>query len=102
MLNLTEENKKQEPCRQHSTVSLIKYQNQYPKVWIIPKEIRFYQKNDTQKSGRSPKRYPKIRETQKGTQNNGTSPYQDICKLPPSQLMSTVTDDRQPVKNNTW
>ena len=27
-LNLTEENKKQEPCRQHSTMSLIKYQSQ--------------------------------------------------------------------------
>ena len=61
-LNLTEENKKQEPCRQHSTMSLIKYQNQYPKIWIIPKEIKFYQKNDTQNSGNSPKRYPKIQE----------------------------------------
>ena len=42
------------------------------------------QKNYTQKSGNSPKRYPKIREQpQKSTQNNGTSPYRDICKLPP-------------------
>ena len=43
-LNLTEENKKQEPRRQHSTMSLIKYQNQYQKIWIILKEIKFYQK----------------------------------------------------------
>ena len=35
-LNLTEEKK--------GTISLIKYQNQYPKIWIIPKEIKFYQK----------------------------------------------------------
>ena len=62
MLNLTEENKKQEPCRQDSTMSLIKYQNQYPKIWIIPKEIKFYEKYDTQKFWKSPKRYPKIRE----------------------------------------
>ena len=61
-INLTEENKKQEPCRQHSTMSLIKYQNQYPKIYIIPNEIKFYYKNDTQKSGNSPKRFPKIRE----------------------------------------
>ena len=51
---------KQEPCRQHSTVSLIKYQNQCPKIWIIPKETKFYQKNDTQKSENNPKWYPKI------------------------------------------
>ena len=44
--NLTEENKKQEPFRQHSTMSLIKYQNQYPKIWIILKEIKFYQKKN--------------------------------------------------------
>ena len=43
-INLTEETKKQEPCREHSTMSLIKYQNQYPKIWIIPKEIKFYPK----------------------------------------------------------
>ena len=47
---MTEENKKQEPGRQHSTLS---YQNQYPKIWIILKEIKFYQKHDTQKSGNS-------------------------------------------------
>ena len=42
------------------------------------------QKNDTQKSGNSPKRYPKIWEQPpKSTQNNGTSPYRDTCKLPP-------------------
>ena len=51
-LNLTEGNNKQEPCMQHSTMSLIKYQNQYPQIWIILKEIKFYQK----------KLYPKIRE----------------------------------------
>ena len=43
-LNLTEENKKQEPCRQHYTMSFIKYQNQHQKIWIILKEIKFYQK----------------------------------------------------------
>ena len=36
-LNLTEENKKQVPCRQHSIMPLIKYQ--YPKIWIIPKGL---------------------------------------------------------------
>ena len=42
------------------------------------------QKNETQKSENSPKRYQKIREQpQKSTQNDGTSPYRDICKLPP-------------------
>ena len=41
-------------------------------------------KNDTQKSGNSPKRYTKIREQpQKSTQNNGTFSYHDIRKLPP-------------------
>ena len=55
ILNLTEENRKPEPCRQHSTMSFkIKYQNQYPEICIIPKEIRLHQKkNDTQKSGNS-------------------------------------------------
>ena len=54
-------------------MSLIKYQNQYQKLWNILKEIKFCQKNDTQKSGNSQemtpknleiaqKRYPKIRE----------------------------------------
>ena len=55
---------------------------------ILPKndtqKSRNSQKNDTQKSGNSPKRHPKIREQpQKSTQNNGTSPYRSICKLPP-------------------
>ena len=58
-LNLTEENKKQEPCRQHSTMSLIKYRSQYPKIWIILKRNQILPKNDTQKSGNSPKRHPK-------------------------------------------
>ena len=59
-LNLTEENKKQEPCGQHSTMSSIKYQNfNNPKIWIIPKNIKFYQ-NDTQKSGNTPENVPKI------------------------------------------
>ena len=41
------------------------------------------QKNYAQKSGNSSKRYPKIQEQpQKNIQNNGTSPYHDICKLP--------------------
>ena len=39
-----EENKKQEPCRQHSTMSFIKYQNQYQKIWIVLKEIKLFQK----------------------------------------------------------
>ena len=43
--NLTEQNKKPEPCKQHSTMSFkVKYQNQYPKIWIFPKEIKLYQK----------------------------------------------------------
>ena len=58
-LNLTEENKNQEPCNQLSTTSLTKYQNQYSKIWIIPKEIKFYQENDTQKSENTPKKLPK-------------------------------------------
>ena len=58
-LNLTEQNKKQEPYRQHSTMSLIEYQNQYPKIWIIPKEIREHPKKRTQKSGSTLERYPK-------------------------------------------
>ena len=47
-----------------------KYQNQYHKIWIILKEIKFYQKmipknpgiakNDTQKSGSNPQKVPKI------------------------------------------
>ena len=49
-LTLTEENKKQEPERQYSTVLLIRYQNQYPKIWIIPKQIKFHRRW-----------YPKIR-----------------------------------------
>ena len=65
---LTEENEKQEPCRQHSTLSLIKYPNQYPKIWIL-KGIKVYQK----------KWYPKIRKhPQKSTQNDETSPYHEI------------------------
>ena len=49
-------------------------------------------KNDTQKSRNSPKRYPKIREQPpKSTQNNGTSLYHDICKLPP-EVPSDISD----------
>ena len=51
-------------------------------------------KNDTQKSeniqksGNSPKRYPKIRkQPQKGTQNNGTSPYPKQWHIPVSRHM---------------
>ena len=40
-LNLTEEKR--------NKISLIKYQNQYPKIWLIPEEIKFYQENDAQK-----------------------------------------------------
>ena len=59
-LSLTEENKKQEPCRQHSTMSLIEISKPIPKnldySWrnqILPK------KNDTQNSGNSQKMIPK-------------------------------------------
>ena len=64
-----------EPCRQHSTMSL-KYQNEYPKIWITFKEIKFYQKeNNTQKSGNSQKMTPKnSRIAQKGTQKSGSNP----------------------------
>ena len=51
-------------------MSLIKYQNQYQKIWIILKEIKFYQKmipknpgiaqKATQKSGSNPEKVPKI------------------------------------------
>ena len=57
----------------------------------IPHNLDYFErkqilpKNDTQKSGNSPKSYPKIQEQPpKSTQNNGTSPYHDIFKLPPS------------------
>ena len=68
-LNLTEENKKPEPCRLHSTMSFkIKYQHQCPEIWIIPKEIKLYQKM-----------MPKNLEApRKGTQNNDTSSYQSM------------------------
>ena len=55
-------------------MSLIKYQNQYPKIWIIPQEIKFYQKHDTQKSGNSRKRYPQIREHSKKVPKNPGAP----------------------------
>ena len=51
-INLTEENKKQEPCRQHSTMSLLKYQNQYPKIWNILEKSNFT-KNMIPKKGYS-------------------------------------------------
>ena len=41
---------------------------------MIPENPGIAQKG-TQKSGSNP---------QESTQNNGTSPYHDICKLPPS------------------
>ena len=49
---------------------------------MIPQNPRIAQKG-TRKSGSTPKKYPKIREyPQKCTQNNGKSPYRDICRLP--------------------
>ena len=55
-----------------------------PKNLVILKEIKLYQEIDTQKYGNSPERYPKIQDQpRKSTQNNGTSPYHDICKLIP-------------------
>ena len=69
-LNLTEENKKQEPCRQHSTMSSIKYQNQFPKIWIICEEIKFYKK----------KWYPKIWEQSKKVPKNLGAP-QKVPKI---------------------
>ena len=66
-------------------MSLIKYQNQYPKIWIILKGIKFYQKNDTQISGNNEKLIPRnlgiaekvpknLGATQKGTQKSGGNP----------------------------
>ena len=67
--NLTEENKKQEPERQHYTMSLRKYQNQYPKSRSFQIKTNFTKrmilKNPgisqkyTQKAGCTLKRYPK-------------------------------------------
>ena len=89
-LSLTEENKKQEPERQHSTMSLSKYQNQYPKSGSFQIKTNFTKKMIPKdgiiwnKPKRYPKRLPKIREhPKKTTQNNGTSPYHDVLKLPP-------------------
>ena len=48
------ENKKQEPCRQHSTM--------LSKVWIILKEIKFYKKMKPKNPGIAKQWYPKIRE----------------------------------------
>ena len=67
---MTEEKKKPQPCRKHSTISLkIIYQSQYPEIWIISKEIKLYKKmtpqnpgiaeKGTQKSEAPEKRYPK-------------------------------------------
>ena len=56
-------------------MSLIKYRNQYQKIWIIIKEIKFYLKNDNQKSGNSQKMIPKNPGiAQKGTQKSGINP----------------------------
>ena len=72
---MTEENKKQEPYRQHSAMLLIKYQNQYPKIWIILYEIKFYQKKLIPKNQRKPKVIPKNPGiAQKGTQKSGSKP----------------------------
>ena len=80
-LHLTEENKKQEPYRQYSTMSLTKYQNQYPKSGIFLKN-QILPKNDTQNRGIAQRGTKKSGNTPKSTQNNGASPYHDICKLP--------------------
>ena len=110
-LNLTEENKKQEPCRQHSTVSLIKYQNQCPKIWIIPKEIKFYQKmilenpgiaqKGTQKSGSTPKRIPRNPEAPKKVPKIMAHPCITTCAsyLPPPPPQSNDCDC--PIEDNS-
>ena len=54
-LNVTEENKKQEPTRQHSTMSSIKYQISTQKSGLFLKKSNFTKKNYTQKWGKSPK-----------------------------------------------
>ena len=63
-LNLTEENKKQEPERQHSEISLSKYQNQYPKSGSFQIKTNLT-KNDTQNPGISQKDTPKSGSTLK-------------------------------------
>ena len=63
----------------HSTMSLIRISKSIPKNLDYSK---FYQTNDTQKSGNSPKGTQKSGSTPKITQNSGTSPYHVIFKLP--------------------
>ena len=64
-------------------MSQLKYQNQYPRIWMILKEIKFYQNNDTQKSGRnSQKMIPKnLGIAQKGTQKSGSKPKKKVPKI---------------------
>ena len=84
-VDLTEENRKQKPCRQHSTMPLLEYQNQYPKIWIIPKQITCHQKEMIPKN---------LGIVQKGTRKSRstlkvpTSPYHDIWKLSPPPPLS--------------
>ena len=81
---MTEENKKPEPCRQHSTMSFkIKYQNQYPEIWIIPKEIKLYQKMLPRNLGIAEKGTPKSEALQKRYPNlQHISIPVNVCQLP--------------------
>ena len=58
----TVESQKQEPCRQHSTMSLMEISKSIPQNLNYSERNKILPKNDTQKFGNSPKRYPKIRE----------------------------------------
>ena len=68
------ESQKQEPCRQHSAMSLMEISKSIPKSLDYSKRNQILPKNDTQKSGNSQKMIPKNpRIAQKGTQNPGTA-----------------------------
>ena len=76
--------------------SLIRYQNQYPKIWIIPK-IEFHEKMIPKNPGISQKdKNKKSESTPKTYPNNGTSPYHDMWKLTP--LGFTIVDNFHYVK----
>ena len=50
------------PQCHHKNNKIIKYRNQYPKIWIVPKEVNFTKKTISQNPGIYPKKYPKIQE----------------------------------------
>ena len=93
---------KQELCRQHSTMSLIKYQNRYPKSGLFLKKSNFTKKMIPKNPGIAQKGTQKSGSTPKSTQNNGTSPYHDICKLiPPPPHSSQKRTIRICIVNNS-